>query len=210
MEQLLQQIEQYKQEIESTPVNGAESLEAYRIRFLGTKGILKQLFTEMRNVPGDRKKEFGQILNDFKQLAEGKFEEWKSQVDNTGTSGGSSIDLTLPGDELPIGSRHPISLMRNRIIDVFQRLGFAVAEGPEIEDDFHNFTALNLPEHHPARDMQDTFYIIEDAYFQYPDQGNGKRQTSFKDNLSGTRLPKRNYQCTFSLLFPPGGRIIYR
>jgi phenylalanyl-tRNA synthetase alpha chain len=159
MEALLQQIEQYKEEIHNTPVNGAESLEVYRIRFLGTKGIVKNLFTEMRNVPADRKKEFGQVLNDFKQLAEKKYEEWKAQVDVQPAASDSGLDLSLPGTEFPVGSRHPISLMRNRMIEIFQRLGFSVAEGPEIEDDWHNFTALNLPEHHPARDMQDTFYI---------------------------------------------------
>src|SRR6478735_3915825 len=159
MEALLQQIEQYKQEIYNTPVNGTESLEVYRIRFLGTKGIVKNLFTEMRNVPADRKKEFGQILNEFKQLAETKYEEWKAQVDVQPDAIDTGIDLSLPGTEFPVGSRHPISLMRNRMIEIFQRLGFSVAEGPEIEDDWHNFTALNLPEHHPARDMQDTFYI---------------------------------------------------
>jgi len=159
MEALLQQIEQYKQEIQNTPVNGAESLEVYRIRFLGTKGIVKNLFTEMRNVPADRKKEFGQVLNDFKQLAESKYEEWKAQVEVQPDAAVSTEDLSLPGTEFPVGSRHPISLMRNRMIEIFQRLGFSVAEGPEIEDDWHNFTALNLPEHHPARDMQDTFYI---------------------------------------------------
>jgi phenylalanyl-tRNA synthetase alpha chain len=159
MEALLQQIEQYKQEIYNTPVNGTESLEIYRIRFLGTKGIVKNLFTEMRNVPADRKKEFGQILNEFKQLAETKYEEWKAQVEVQPDAIDTGMDLSLPGTEFPVGSRHPISLMRNRMIEIFQRLGFSVAEGPEIEDDWHNFTALNLPEHHPARDMQDTFYI---------------------------------------------------
>jgi len=159
MEALLQQIEQYKQEINNTPVNGTESLEVYRIRFLGTKGIVKNLFTEMRNVPADRKKEFGQILNEFKQLAETKYEEWKAQVEVQPDAVDTGMDLSLPGTEFPVGSRHPISLMRNRMIEIFQRLGFSVAEGPEIEDDWHNFTALNLPEHHPARDMQDTFYI---------------------------------------------------
>jgi phenylalanyl-tRNA synthetase alpha chain len=158
MDQLLQQIEEYKREIESIVPNGAAALEAYRIKFLGTKGILKSLFSEMKNVPGEKKKEFGQILNDFKQLAESKYESWKSQVENTDTKE-TDIDLTLPADVAPLGTRHPISLMRNNIIEIFQRLGFAVAEGPEIEDDWHNFTALNLPEHHPARDMQDTFYI---------------------------------------------------
>lgn len=159
MEALMQQIDQYKQEIENTPVNGAESLEAYRIRFLGTKGIVKNLFTEMRNVPADKKKEFGQVLNEFKQLAESKYEAWKAALDEQPQPETAGIDLTLPGDEFTKGSRHPISLMRNRMIEIFQRLGFSVAEGPEIEDDWHNFTALNLPEHHPARDMQDTFYI---------------------------------------------------
>ena len=164
MEQLLQQIAAYKKEIEDIVPDGADALEAYRIRFLGTKGILKSLFSEMKNVPADKKKEFGLVLNDFKQLAESKYESWKNQVDSADVSDGSHIDLTLPADPVPLGSRHPISLMRNNIVDIFQRLGFAVAEGPEIEDDWHNFTALNLPEHHPARDMQDTFYI-----HQHPD-----------------------------------------
>lgn len=164
MEQLLEQINQYTQEIKSLVNSNADALEAYRIRFLGTKGILKNLFTEMKNVPGEKKKEFGLLLNEFKQLAESKYEDWKSGLESNGDGTSSQIDLTLPGDALPSGSRHPISMMKNRIIEIFQRLGFAVAEGPEIEDDWHNFTALNLPEHHPARDMQDTFYI-----HQHPD-----------------------------------------
>jgi phenylalanyl-tRNA synthetase alpha chain len=159
MEQLLEQIAAYKKEIEEIVPDGADALEAYRIRFLGTKGILKGLFSEMKNVPADKKKEFGLVLNDFKQLAESKYESWKNQVENTDVKDASAIDLSLPADPVPLGSRHPISLMRNNIVEIFQRLGFSVAEGPEIEDDWHNFTALNLPEHHPARDMQDTFYI---------------------------------------------------
>jgi phenylalanyl-tRNA synthetase alpha chain len=113
----------------------------------------------MKNVPADKKKEVGQVLNDFKQLAESKYENWKRELENNISVSADTKDLSLPGDELPLGSRHPISLMRNRIIEIFQRLGFAVAEGPEIEDDWHNFTALNILEDHPARDMQDTFYI---------------------------------------------------
>jgi phenylalanyl-tRNA synthetase alpha chain len=159
MDQLIQQIEEYKKEIESIVPNGADALEAYRIKFLGSKGILKGLFTEMKNVPADRKKEFGLVLNEFKQLAEAKYDEWKAQTLKTDTGQESNIDVTLPAEPAPLGSRHPISLMKNNILAIFQRLGFAVAEGPEIEDDWHNFTALNLPEHHPARDMQDTFYI---------------------------------------------------
>ena len=161
MEHLLQQIEAYRQEIGSTTPDSAEALEAYRIKFLGSKGIVKNLFTEMKNVPADKKKDFGQILNEFKQFAESSYETWKSRETGNGAdhSLANKLDLTLPGDPLPLGARHPISLVRNEIVHIFGRLGFSVAEGPEIEDDWHNFTALNLPENHPARDMQDTFYI---------------------------------------------------
>jgi phenylalanyl-tRNA synthetase alpha chain len=161
MEDLLKQIQNYKQEISSTVAVDPDSLEAYRIRFLGTKGIVKNLMGEMRNIPAEKKKEFGQVLNEFKLFAESKYETWKQSVTGSGLQkeASGSMDLSLPGDPLPLGTRHPISLVRNRIIHIFGRLGFSVAEGPEIEDDWHNFTALNLPENHPARDMQDTFYI---------------------------------------------------
>jgi phenylalanyl-tRNA synthetase alpha chain len=159
MEELLQQIDEYRKEISSTLPDGLAALETYRIRFLGTKGIVKSLFTGMKDVPNEKKKEFGLILNDFKQFAESSYENWKGQLEGADTTDVAKNDLTLPADNIPLGSRHPISIMRNNIIEIFQRLGFAVAEGPEIEDDWHNFTALNLPEHHPARDMQDTFYI---------------------------------------------------
>ena len=156
----MQQIEKYRKEIENYFISNPQQLEEYRIRFLGTKGIVKNLFGEMRNVFPENKKEFGLVLNEFKQLAEARFEALKQSA----TSDQPSIivndfDLSLPGNPVQFGSRHPISLVRNRIINIFQRLGFAVADGPEIEDDWHNFTALNLPENHPARDMQDTFYI---------------------------------------------------
>lgn len=160
MESLIEQIELYKQEIEAIKPNGPESLESYRIKFLGTKGIVKNLFAELKNVPPEKKKEFGQILNEFKQLAESKYESWKEETATASSkSQEKKIDLSLPGDALHLGSHHPITLVRNEIVNIFGRLGFSVAEGPEIEDDWHNFTALNLPEDHPARDMQDTFYI---------------------------------------------------
>jgi phenylalanyl-tRNA synthetase alpha chain len=162
MDELLQQIETYRSEIGSITPNGAEALEAYRIRFLGTKGIVKSLFTEMKHVPAEKKKEFGQILNDFKQFAESRYESWKSSAtagEGPVSAAADGVDLSLPGDPLPLGAHHPISLVRDQIVHIFGRLGFSVAEGPEIEDDWHNFTALNLPENHPARDMQDTFYI---------------------------------------------------
>ncbi|MEJ8817036.1 phenylalanine--tRNA ligase subunit alpha [Lacibacter sp. H407] len=162
MEQVLQQIETFRKEIEALQIDSAKALEEYRIKFLGTKGLVKSLMGEMKNVANEQKKAFGQSMNEFKQFAEAKYEEWKALNGDGQTDTAAGIDLSLPGDALPVGSRHPISLMRNRMVNIFQRLGFAVAEGPEIDDDFHNFTALNLPENHPARDMQDTFYISTD------------------------------------------------
>jgi phenylalanyl-tRNA synthetase alpha chain len=159
MDQVLQQIDRYKKEIDQYVIGSAEDLENYRIKFLGTKGVVKALFGEMKNVPAENKRSFGQVLNDFKQLAEAKYEDHKGLTAEGGAEA-PGMDLTLPGDALAIGTRHPLSLVRNRIVSIYQRLGFAVAEGPEIEDDWHNFTALNMPENHPARDMQDTFYIL--------------------------------------------------
>ncbi|RYY38927.1 MAG: phenylalanine--tRNA ligase subunit alpha [Chitinophagaceae bacterium] len=159
MEAILQQINDYKQEIENADLGSAQQLEAFRIRFLGTKGIVKAMMGEMRHVPNEQKKEFGQVLNDFKIFAESRFETAKEAADGGAAPEAAGQDLTLPGDPMQAGTRHPLSLVRQRIISIFQRLGFSVADGPEIEDDWHNFTALNLHENHPARDMQDTFYI---------------------------------------------------
>ena len=159
MEQLLKQIEDYKNEISSYTAAGEKQVEEFRIKWLGTKGLVKTIMGEMKNVPAEQKKEAGQLLNEFKLFVESKFESLKDSSDNQQQGIINLTDLTLPGDILPVGSRHPVILMKNRIVSIFQRLGFAVAEGPEIEDDWHNFGALNLPEHHPARDMQDTFYV---------------------------------------------------
>ena len=158
MEQLLQQIEGLKAEIAAFTKGDAET---FRIKYLGTKGLVKVIMGEMKNVATENKKEAGQLLNEFKLFTEAKYEELKASTNNEQRTTTNDIDLSLPADPLPLGSRHPISLVKNKIISIFQRLGFAVAEGPEIEDDFHNFTALNLPENHPARDMQDTFYISQ-------------------------------------------------
>jgi phenylalanyl-tRNA synthetase alpha chain len=159
MEQLLQQITTLKEEI--TAFNGDDA-EVFRIKYLGTKGLVKALMGEMKNVAAENKKEAGQLLNEFKLFTEAKYNELNEAASKSETENPKSeIDLTLPGDPLPLGSRHPISLVKNKITSIFQRLGFAVAEGPEIEDDFHNFSALNMPDNHPARDMQDTFYIAQ-------------------------------------------------
>lgn len=160
MEELVQQIETIKKEVRSFSAADAKSVEEFRIKYLGTKGIVKAIMGEMKNVPNEQKKEFGQVLNEFKLFVESKFEDLKNfAAGNNGAATGNLADLTLPGLPAPLGSRHPVVLMKNRVISIFQRLGFAVAEGPEIEDDWHNFTALNLPPYHPARDMQDTFYV---------------------------------------------------
>jgi phenylalanyl-tRNA synthetase alpha chain len=159
MEELLEKIAAYRQEIEAISADGPAALEAYRIKFLGTKGIVRNIFTELKDVPNEKKREFGQLLNEFKQFAEAKYESFKESATATAGQAENQLDLTLPGDPIPLGTHHPISLVQNRIVHIFGRLGFSVEEGPEIEDDWHNFTSLNLPENHPARDMQDTFYI---------------------------------------------------
>ena len=165
MEQLLNKIEAFKLEAGTENVADAKALEDFRIKWLGTKGIVKEIMGEMKNVAPENKKQAGQLLNEFKVFIEQKYTDLKANAGEAGDQAGQTIDLSLPGDDLPIGSRHPVTLMRNRIVSIFQRLGFAVAEGPEIEDDWHNFGALNLPEHHPARDMQDTFYIQQNPAF---------------------------------------------
>jgi len=150
------------EEIASTDIPSAEVLEQFRIRFLGTKNILKPLFGEMRNIPNERKKEYGQILNEVKMAAEAKFQNAQSSFKKEDSKGHTDIDLTAPGWPMELGARHPINLVKNKIIEIFNKLGFSVAEDREIEDDWHNFTALNLPADHPARDMQDTFFIQKD------------------------------------------------
>jgi phenylalanyl-tRNA synthetase alpha chain len=156
---LQDKITQYSEEINAFNSANADELEAFRIRFLGTKGIIKDLFEDFKAVSSAEKKILGKVLNEFKQLAESKYQSFKEQ--DTGLADGKSpdLDLTLPGSGFDIGSRHPLALVRREIIEIFSRLGFVVAEGPEIEDDWHNFSALNFPEEHPARDMQDTFFI---------------------------------------------------
>lgn len=164
MQELVQKIERYRREIETSEISTPPQLEEYRIKFLGTKGIVKAVFGEMKTVAPENRREAGQLLNEFKQVAEARYEAAKQSATGIAQPAKEEIDVTLPGDGVEVGARHPITLMRNRIVSIFQRLGFSVADGPEIEDDWHNFTALNLPQNHPARDMQDTFYI-----HQHPD-----------------------------------------
>ncbi|AOM77143.1 phenylalanine--tRNA ligase subunit alpha [Pedobacter steynii] len=156
---LQDKITQYTAEINAFSTDNADELEQFRIKFLGTKGIIKDIFDEFKAVSPEEKRTLGKVLNEFKQLAEAKYQTLKDQTEVADTSKDSGLDLTLPGDGFEIGARHPLALVRREIVEIFNKLGFIVAEGPEIEDDWHNFTALNFPEEHPARDMQDTFFI---------------------------------------------------
>ena len=135
-----------------------KEIEEFRVKYLGKKGLLNSYFVEFKSLESDQKKKLGSLLNELKNSAQQKVDNLKSN--NSKKSGDLKInDISRPGDPIEIGSRHPISIVKNRIIEIFSTIGFTISEGPEIEDDWHNFSALNLPEHHPARDMQDTFFI---------------------------------------------------
>ena len=159
-EEIFAKVKQIKEEIENAQPQGAEAIEKFRIRYLGSKNILKPLFGEIKNVANERKKEFGQLVNEVKQVADQKLQTLQeAQSGAEEQKEASQLDLTAPAQQMQLGGKHPISITMNRIIDIFERLGFAVEEEREIEDDWHNFTAMNTPEDHPARDMQDTYYL---------------------------------------------------
>jgi phenylalanyl-tRNA synthetase alpha chain len=151
-------LQEIASEIESYVINDAKQAEDFRIKFIGSKGLIKELYGELKNVPADQKKEFGQQVNQLKTLAEEKYNASKENVSSS-KSQIDTFDLTRPGFDESIGSRHPLSIVRSEIIEIFKKIGYSVSEGPEIEDDWHNFSALNFPPEHPARDMQDTFFI---------------------------------------------------
>ena len=151
-------IKKIGRQIEDFNIKDKETLEKFRILFLGSKNVLKDLFAEIKNVAAEKRKEVGQSINSLKNKAQIKFDEFTECV-NEESEENTGLDLSLPGDTFKLGSRHPLSIINEEIIDIFGRIGFSVSEGPEVEDDWHNFTGLNLPEEHPARDMQDTFFI---------------------------------------------------
>jgi phenylalanyl-tRNA synthetase alpha chain len=155
-------IEQIQQSIQNYSILDNATLEAFRIQFLGAKGELKNLYGELKNVPNEDKKEIGKLINDLRVFAEDKFAQFKESLSNSEVSQ-DKLDFSRPGETFPVGSHHPISLVRAEILAIFNRLGFVVSEGPEIEDDWHNFSALNFPPEHPARDMQDTFFVEKDG-----------------------------------------------
>lgn len=162
MQEIFDKANAVLEEIKAAAPANADELEQFRIKYLGSKGVLKDLFGAMGQLPGERKKEYGQLMNALKAAAEGKLEELKAAFESGSHASSDIPDLTAPGFDMPLGTRHPLSIVRNRMIEIFSRIGFVVAEGPEIEDDWHNFTALNTPQDHPARDMQDTFFLSED------------------------------------------------
>ena len=157
---MLEKINKLLQEVEELSITGQEQLEEYRIKWLSRKGEITTLFDEFREVPAELKKELGQKLNELRNKAQEKINALKENFENGSGHKQTNIDTTLPAyPGLQLGSRHPLSIVKNEIIDVFSKIGFTVSDGREVEDDWHNFTALNTPENHPARDMQDTFYV---------------------------------------------------
>jgi phenylalanyl-tRNA synthetase alpha chain len=156
---MIEEIRKHLEQVENFNADTMEAIEAFRIKYLGKKGLLNLFFSEFKNVPADEKKEFGRVINILKTSTTEKVNLLKEGLEKKQVEQSVYGDLTRPGEPITLGARHPISIVKNQIIDIFSRIGFNVSEGPEIEDDWHNFTALNLPEYHPARDMQDTFFI---------------------------------------------------
>ncbi len=162
MSEIFDQAKALLEEIKNASIQTPEELEQFRIKYIGSKGLVKGLFGHMRSVAPEQKKEFGLLVNEVKQTAENKHKSLKENLSASSSEKVEIPDLSLNAGTEFTGSRHPISIVKNDIIEIFSRIGFDVVEGPEIEDDWHNFTGLNTPEHHPARDMQDTFYIQTD------------------------------------------------
>jgi phenylalanyl-tRNA synthetase alpha chain len=157
---LFEQVNDIIAEIKQTPIETPDALEQFRIRFLGSKNVIKHLSGEIRQIPNEQKRDFGRLINEAIQLAEARYQAIKAGFESAAEEQHlADFDFTAPGEPLSWGTRHPIAITMNRIISIFERIGFVVAEDREIEDDWHNFTALNTPEDHPARDMQDTYYL---------------------------------------------------
>ena len=154
-----EQIENILAELSRLQCKTEKEVEEARVRFLGKKGEITKLFEDFRTVAPELKREFGQKLNVLKKEATARIEELKASVGTQSSSAGPALDATMPGDPCPLGSRHPVSIAREQIVGIFRKFGYDVAEGPEIEDDYHVFEALNFPPNHPARDMQDTFFV---------------------------------------------------
>ncbi len=158
---MLDKIKQLQEELTAITASSLEEVDELRIKYISKKGKVNQLFSEFKNVPADQKKEVGNAINVLKNFALEQINKLREGFESSTTSD-EGLDLTRPGESMKLGTRHPLSIVKNEIIDIFGRLGFTVSEGPEIEDDWHVFSALNFPPEHPARDMQDTFFIEKD------------------------------------------------
>ena len=174
-----ERIEELLQEIEQLTAQKMQDIEEYRIKLLGKKGSVTKLFEDFREILPEQKREFGQKLNALKQAAAAKLEELKEKLEENPEQGAAKFDYTKPGDRFDLGTRHPITVTREEIISIFSKFGYAVAEGPEIEDDWHVFGALNFPPEHPARDMQDTFFIS---------QGDGENPILLRTHTSSVQV----------------------
>ena len=155
---MIKEIDKHLEDLGDIKIASIDDLEKFRIKYISKKGIVTSMFSQLKNVPNDQKKEVGLKINSVKQRILDIISLHKEKFLSKSLND-SFEDLTKPADFIKLGSKHPISIVKNKIIDIFLKIGFDISEGPEIEDDWHNFTALNLPEHHPARDMQDTFYL---------------------------------------------------
>jgi phenylalanyl-tRNA synthetase alpha chain len=171
-----QKVENLQSEIEKFEISNKEQLESFRIKFIGSKGALKELFSELKNVPVELKKTAGNLINTLKQQTEELYSAKKEALE-TADEKKESLDFSRPGEPVEIGANHPISLVRSEIISIFERIGYTVSEGPEIEDDWHNFSALNFPQEHPARDMQDTFFVEQ-----------GEREMALRTHTSSVQV----------------------
>lgn len=211
---MLNKIKELTSEINAFTAETLEQVEQFRIKHLSKKGTIALLFEDFKNVSVEQKKEIGKALNELKTAALNKINTLKEQLCDS-DKGKSGLDLTLPGDPMHLGTRHPLAIVRNEILSIFDKLGFTISEGPEIEDDWHNFSALNFPEEHPARDMQDTFFIEK-----HPDivlhthtfctgQRYGDPCVTHSAGNTGKSFPKRGHFCPGSLYFSPDRSSLY-
>ena len=201
---MLEKIEQLLQEVENLQASNADELEALRIKYLSKKGAINDLMADFRNVPAENKKEVGMRLNELKNKAQEKIAALKEQFACQDT-GLDELDLTRTAYPIGLGTRHPLSIVKNEIIDIFARMGFNIADGPEVEDDLHVYTKLNFAADHPARDMQDAL-----THQQRAGAHHGTRTAAHPHHLPGPRLPQRSHQLPRTLLLPPGGRTVHR
>ena len=196
---MINKINEMMAEIQSLTAKSAEEVEQIRIKYLSKKGAITALMNDFRSVPPELKREVGQKLNALKTMAGEKLASLRESLATDAEAAIGDIDLTRTATQLPLGTRHPLSIVKNEIFQIFGAMGFTISEGPEIEDDWHVFSSLNFPPDHPARDMQDTFFISRSP-----------QDILLRTHTSGACLPQRSHIRTCTLLLPSGGRPVYR